>query len=443
VKYFHLNMKLNQLQIKKGSVMMIEAALIGAGGRGMNAYASYALKNPHEIKFVAVAEANEERRRKFSQYHGISNEMQFSSWEELLDKPRLCEALLICTQDTQHFEPTMRALPKGYKILLEKPMSPNPSEALQMATEAERLGSTMMICHGMRYSTYYNTLKGLIDNEAIGKVISIQWNENVGFWHHAHSFVRGNWRNSKESSPMILQKSCHDMDMLQWLVNGECVKVSSFGDLSYFKEENAPEGSTDRCTDGCKVEHDCPYSALKWYLNEKDEWPGNVVTLEPKRELRMKALKEGPYGRCVYRCDNDVVDHQVVNLLFDNDVTVAFTMSAFTNEISRTFKIMGTKGEIRGDHHKNEIEIKHFSGKREKIYPERVQGGHDGADTLIMRDFIKQVQNSEADKVKTSGMVSAKSHLIAFAAEHSRVSGKTVVFKDYVNELNNENSNIF
>jgi predicted dehydrogenase len=248
---------------------MIEAALIGAGARGMNAYASYALKNPHEIKFIAVAEAKDERRKKFSQYHGIDNDMQFSSWEELLDKPKLCDALLICTQDKMHFEPTMKALQKGYKILLEKPMSPNPVEALQMAEEVERLGGMMTVCHGMRYSTYYSALKEIIDKEEIGKITSIQWTENVGFWHQAHSFVRGNWRNSEESSPMILQKSCHDMDMLQWLVNGECVKVSSFGSLSYFNEKNAPEGSTARCTDGCKVEHECSVFSIKVVFKRK------------------------------------------------------------------------------------------------------------------------------------------------------------------------------
>ncbi|MBS4198199.1 Gfo/Idh/MocA family oxidoreductase [Bacillus sp. FJAT-49732] len=413
---------------------MIQAALIGAGARGMHAYASYALKNPQEIKFIAVAEENRERREKFAKDHSIPIEMQFSSWEQLLDNPRLCEALLICTQDRMHYEPTMKAIRQGYKILLEKPMSPIPKESLEMAEEAEKYGSLLSVCHGMRYSTYYRALKRILEEETIGKVTAIQWNENVGVLHHSHSFVRGNWRNSKESSPMILQKSCHDMDMLQWLVNADCVKVSSFGSLSYFKEENAPKGSTARCTDGCQVERDCPFSAIKMYLNEKDEWPANVVTLEPKYEKRLKALQEGPYGRCVYRCDNDVVDHQVVNLLFDNEVTVAFTMSAFTNEISRTFKIMGTKGEIRGNHYINEIEIKYFSGRVEKVYPEKVEGGHDGADTLIMEDFIKQVRSNE-NKSHSSGIVSAKSHLIAFAAEESRVTGKTIDMNEYVTQL--------
>jgi predicted dehydrogenase len=413
---------------------MIKAALIGAGSRGMFAYASYALKNPREIQFIAVAEGNPERREKFAKDHHIPKEMQFSSWEELLAQPKLCEALLICTHDRMHYEPTMKAIEKGYKILLEKPMSPEPVESLEIAQKAEKYGSLISVCHVMRYSTYFRALKEIIDQKKIGDVISIQWNENVGFWHQAHSFVRGNWRNSIESSPMILQKCCHDMDMLQWLVDAECTKVSSFGSLTYFKEENAPKGSSDRCTT-CSVERECTYSALKMYLNEKDEWPSNVVSLEPTYEKRLKGLEEGPYGRCVYRCDNDVVDHQVVNLLFDNEVTVAFTMTAFTNEISRTFKIMGTKGEIRGDGFKNEIEIKYFSGKVERITPEIVEGGHDGSDTLIMEDFIKAVKESDNNST-TSAMISAKSHLIAFASEESRLTGKTIDMKEYISQLN-------
>lgn len=417
---------------------MIKAALIGAGSRGMFAYASYALKNPREIQFIAVAEGNSERRERFAKDHKIPEGMQFTSWEELLDQPKLCEAILICTHDRMHYKPVMKAIEKGYKILLEKPMSPEPVESLEIAQKAEKYGSLITVCHVMRYSTYFRALKEIIDEQKIGKVISIQWNENVGFWHQAHSFVRGNWRNSIESSPMILQKSCHDMDMLQWLVNAECTKVSSFGSLTYFKEENAPEGSSDRCTT-CNVERDCIYSSLKMYLNEKTDWPSNVVSLEPTYEKRLKGLEEGPYGRCVYRCDNDVVDHQVVNLLFDNEVTVAFTMTAFTNEISRTFKIMGTKGEIRGDALKNEIEIKYFTGKVERINPEKVEGGHDGSDTLIMEDFIRQVKDSDNNST-TSAMISAKSHLIAFAAEESRHTGKTIDMKEYMDRLNEKKS---
>jgi predicted dehydrogenase len=292
----------------------------------------------------------------------------------------------------------------------------------------------------MRYAPFYQSLKDVIDRKVIGDIVSIQWNENVGYFHQAHSFVRGNWRNSKESSPMILQKSCHDMDMLAWLIGTECKSVSSYGSLTYFKEENAPEGSTHRCLDGCKVEKECPYSAAKWYLHDRDVWPANVVSASPSIESRLKAIQEGPYGRCVYRCDNDVVDHQVVNLLFDGDVTVSFTMTAFTKETYRNFKIMGTKGEITGHDADNELIIKHFAGKKEVIYPPTVDGGHMGADTSIMQDFINRVRTKDKGTL-TSARVSSQSHLIAFAAEESRLSGATIDIKKYIEQLEKTKEN--
>jgi predicted dehydrogenase len=418
----------------------MKAALIGAGSRGFYAYGSYALQYPHEIEFIAVAEPDKEKREKFAEAHGIPENMRFEDWPDLLDQERVCEALLICSPDRDHYKPVMRAIEKGYSILLEKPMSPSPIETLAIAEAAEKHDTLLSVCHVMRYAPFYQSLKDVIDRKVIGDIISIQWNENVGYFHQAHSFVRGNWRNSKESSPMILQKSCHDMDMLAWLIGTECKSVSSYGSLTYFKEENAPEGSTHRCLDGCKVEKECPYSAAKWYLHDRDVWPANVVSASPSIESRLKAIQEGPYGRCVYRCDNDVVDHQVVNLLFDGDVTVSFTMTAFTKETYRNFKIMGTKGEITGHDADNELIIKHFAGKKEVIYPPTVDGGHMGADTSIMQDFINRVRTKDKGTL-TSARVSSQSHLIAFAAEESRLSGATIDIKKYIEQLEKTKEN--
>ena len=412
----------------------MKAALIGAGSRGFYAYGSYALQYPHEIQFVAVAEPNKEKREKFAEAHHIPENMRFEDWTELLEKEQLCEALLICSPDRDHYKPVMKAIEKGYSILLEKPMSPVPLETLEIAQAAEKHNTILTVCHVMRYAPFYQALKEIVDRKVIGEIVSIQWNENVGYYHHAHSFVRGNWRNSSESSPMILQKSCHDMDMLAWLIGTECKSVSSYGSLTHFKKENAPEGSTYRCLDGCKVEKECPYSAAKWYLNDRDVWPANTISSNASLESRLKAIQEGPYGRCVYHCDNDVVDHQVVNLLFENDVTVAFTMTAVTNEIFRDFKIMGTKGEISGNDVKNKIEISYFSGQKELINPATVSGGHMGADTSIMVDFIRSVNEKNRSSL-TSASVSAQSHMIAYAAEESRVSGAMVSLKDYVRNL--------
>ncbi|MFC7786822.1 Gfo/Idh/MocA family protein [Rossellomorea sp. GCM10028870] len=418
----------------------MKAALIGAGSRGFYAYGSYALQYPHEIEFIAVAEPDQEKREKFAEAHGIPENMRFEDWPDLLDQDRLCEALLICSPDRDHYKPAMRAIEKGYSILLEKPMSPSPLETLEIAEAAEKHDTLLSVCHVMRYAPFYQSLKDVIDRKVIGDIVSIQWNENVGYFHQAHSFVRGNWRNSKESSPMILQKSCHDMDMLAWLIGTDCRSVSSYGSLSYFKEENAPEGSTHRCLDGCKVEKECPYSAAKWYLHDRDVWPANVVSSNPSIESRLKAIQEGPYGRCVYRCDNNVVDHQVVNLLFDGDVTVSFTMTAFTKETYRHFKIMGTNGEISGHDADNEIIIKHFAGKKEVIHPPTVDGGHMGADTSIMQDFINRVRTKDKGTL-TSARTSSQSHLIAFAAEESRLKGATIELKKFQDELEKAKEN--
>ncbi|MCC2684298.1 MAG: oxidoreductase family protein [Paenibacillaceae bacterium] len=414
---------------------MIKAAVIGAGNRGF-AYGAYALKYPQDIQIVAVASRGEERRKRFAELHGIPENLQFASWEELLAQPRLCEALLICTMDRDHYGPAMQALKKGYHLLLEKPMAADPLETMQIAEEAERQGRIVSVCHGGRYSHFNRELKRIVDSKAIGSVMTIQWTENVGADHYVTSFVRGNWRNSDESSSMILQKSCHDMDMLQWLIGAKCMEVSSYGKLTYFTEENAPQGSTDRCTDGCAVEQDCPFSAIRIYYHSKQGGWYDAVSADPTLAARIEAIRTGPYGRCVYRCDNNVVDHQVVNMLFDNDVTVSFTMSAFTSKETRTFKVMGTLGEIRGNRYTNEMEINYFNGKREVIRPEPaiLGGGHGGSDFQLMKDFVAQVRTGDL-KGMTSASESIQGHMIAFAAEHSRLTGSNVKMEEFMQSL--------
>ncbi|CAN7724461.1 Gfo/Idh/MocA family protein [Paenibacillus sp. LjRoot56] len=419
----------------------ITAVLIGAGQRGAGAYAPYALEHPDDIQFVAVAEADAERRDRFQQTHHIAGECSFASWEELLAGPKLADAVLICTQDNMHFVPTIQALEKGYHVLLEKPMSPDPAECLIMADYAESCNRVFSICHVLRYTDFFATLKGIISDGRIGKLVSIQHTENVEHRHQAHSFVRGNWRDATKSSPMILAKSCHDMDVLQWLVDAECTKVSSFGSLTHFRQNNAPEGAPTRCLDGCPVQETCPYYAPKMYI-ERDDWVGTVlrqvISNDTSDEGVLQALQDGPYGRCVYHCDNNVVDHQVVNLEFANEVTVAFTMSAFTFEGGRSLKIMGTLGQIRGDMEKNEIEVTSFiTREKEIIRLDTNLAGHGGGDVGIMRDFVRLVRSDGKEKSLTGAQVSAQSHLLAFAAEKSRLESRVIIMTDYKSELKN------
>ncbi|OAB28365.1 oxidoreductase [Paenibacillus macquariensis subsp. defensor] len=415
----------------------ITVALIGAGLRGVN-YLQYALQHPHEIKVVAVAEPNRERRENFKERHGLSDEMCFYDWDDLFAQPQLADAALICTQDKQHFEPVMKALKAGYHVLLEKPMSTDPKECVEMGELAAQYNRIFSICHVLRYTDFFSTIKRLLDSNVIGKLMSIQHNENVGHWHQAHSYVRGNWRRKDESSPMILSKSSHDMDILYWLTGSSCTRVSSFGSLSHFTSAQAPDGAPLRCLEGCPVADECLYYAPKQYLTENTDWPTSAISNDSSYESRLKALQEGPYGRCVYHCDNDVVDHQVVNLEFENGVMAGFAMNAFTKDISRTIKLMGTTGEIRGAMEKNEIEILHFgSGKVERITFEEVDGlaGHGGGDMGLMKDFVKLVSEGSSGQGLTTASTSVQSHLMAFAVEKSREEHRVIELKEFEESL--------
>lgn len=421
----------------------ITAVLLGAGQRGAGAYAPYALKYPEEIEFVAVAEPIKERREEFCKEHNIEDKYAFESWEQLLEQTKLADAILICTQDRMHYDPTIKSLEKGYHVLLEKPMSNDPKECVMMGEYAKKYNRVFSICHVLRYTPFFRTIKEIIERGTIGKLMSIQHIENVAYWHQAHSFVRGNWRNSNETSPMILAKSCHDMDIISWMVGSKCKNVSSFGSLGHFKEENAPEGATKRCLDGCKVKDICPYYAPKIYIDWTENWQADVlrkvVSNDTSTEAIMKALKEGPYGRCVYYCDNDVVDHQVVNLEFENGETVAFTMCAFTYEGGRSIKVMGSIGQIRADMEKNIIEVTSFlNGEKEEIKINVEVDGHGGGDTGIMRDFIELVRNDGKIEGVTSAAISVQSHMIALAAEKSRVENSIIDLQNYMDGYKEE-----
>ena len=413
---------------------MIKAILIGAGQRGMEVYAAYALKHPHRFRIVAVAEPDAERRAAMAQRHGIPADRCFAEWRPLLALGKIADCALVCTQDRHHVEPAEAALQLGYHVLCEKPMNPDAGQCIRLAEAAQASGKTLTICHVLRYSPFFTKLKAVLDEGRIGEIVSVQHIECVGYWHQAHSFVRGNWRNSQLSSPMILQKSCHDMDILYWLLGKRCRSVSSYGSLMHFRPENAPEGSTDRCYDGCPHTKTCPYFCGKIYEDD-EEWYSDtirkVVALESTPEAVAEALRTGPYGRCVYHCDNDVVDHQVVNLLFEGGATVSFTMCAFTYEGSRVMNIMGTRGQILADMEKNKITVLDFrTGNREEITIKTTIGGHSGSDDALMDGFLRTVERDGAFQL-TSAEDSLESHLMALAAEESRLTGKTVDLREF------------
>lgn len=413
----------------------LKIGLIGAGQRGKDIYGEYGLNNKEDLEFISVVEPNDIKREEFRKNHNIKEEFTFKNWNEFFALEKFCDAVIIATPDDMHYEPTLMALEKGYHILLEKPMSNNPKEVIELGKIAKTKNTVFMICHVLRYTPFYSKLKELLDNKKIGDLITIQHNENIGYLHFAHSFVRGNWRNEKLSSPLILQKSCHDMDILLWLVSKDCKKISSFGHLNHFKKEKKPIDAGFRCID-CNIEMDCEYSAKKIYYNRVGHWPTTVITEIQTNEAVKKAVKDGPYGRCVYECDNDVVDNQSTILEFEDGITVDFKLSAFTNKTFRNIKIMGTKGEIKGSDIENTIEVQIFgSEEKEIIKPRVLEGGHGGGDTGIMLDFINSIKQNN-NKSLTSAINSVQSHVMAFAAEESRKKNKVVNIDDFYNEFN-------
>lgn len=413
---------------------MVTAVLIGAGQRGMDVYGDYALRNPRDLAFVAVAEPNPDRRKKMQALHGIPDHMAFENWEDLLSRDKLADCCLVCTMDRYHVEPTKAALSKGYHVLCEKPMSSDPKACIEMGAYAEKYGKTLTVTHVLRYAPFFTKLKSLLDQKVIGELVNIQHMEGVGYWHQAHSYVRGNWADTTKATPMILQKSCHDMDLLRWLIDKPCQKVSSFGSLTHFKAENAPEGSALRCQD-CQVRQDCPFDCRKIYLESRGKSYSDtirkVVALENTDEAVAKALETGPYGRCVYHCGNNAVDHQVVAMEFDGGVTATFTMCAFTHECNRTMNLMGTRGQILCDLERNTMEVWDFaSGRREAITVDTNASGHNGSDDAFVEGFIRTVETDGAYSL-TSAAVSVESHLMALAAEESRLTGKTVALSEF------------
>ncbi|WP_084960678.1 Gfo/Idh/MocA family protein [Thermoactinospora rubra] len=397
---------------------MVTLAVVGAGSRGTS-YTRHAV-GTGQARVVAVADPLAGRRARFA------GAAQYADWRELAALPRQADAVIIATQDAQHAEPAVRFAELGYDILLEKPMAVTEADCRAIVEAAERHGVIFAVCYVLRYTPYTRKLRELLPR--IGEVVSVQHLEPVGWWHHAHSYVRGNWRRADESTFMLLAKSGHDLDWLVHVTGRRVRRVSSFGGLHHFRRENRPAGAADRCLD-CAAEPGCPYSARRIYLPlaGQDRWPLSVVTDDVSEQGVLEALRTGPYGRCVYACDNDVVDHQVVNLEFEGGLTASFTMTAFTPAAHRQTRIFGTHGSIEGDGER--LTLTDFRTGRAETVDTRPQGdataagGHGGGDEGLVDAFLAAVRTRDASHVLSSPRESLHSHTVAWAAERSRLDG--------------------
>jgi predicted dehydrogenase len=412
----------------------VEIIIVGAGDRG-NVYAEFALAHPDKARIVGIAEPREHYRRKMTREHNINPEMVFDDWKDIVTKNRFADAAVVATPDALHVEPTVALANKGYHILLEKPMAPDEEGCRKITKVVMENNVILSVGHVLRYTKYTQKLKELLDSGVIGDIVNLQRLEPVGYWHQAHSFVRGNWRREDESSFMLLAKSCHDIDWISYIMGKRCKTVSSFGSLLHFRPESKPNNAGKRCTE-CDYEPECPYSALKIYLGFLEKgttgWPVNVITPDITQEGVEQVLKEGPYGRCVYDCDNDVVDHQVLNMEFEGNSTATFTMIAFTKARPRETRIFGTHGEIYGDG--SRIQIYDFLTEQTSEYDTSadttVLTDHGGGDYWLMHTFVDAVANKNPELVLSGPTETLESHLMTFAAERSRKEKRTISMDD-------------
>jgi len=409
----------------------VKLLIVGAGDRG-NEYAKYAVLHPEQVKIVGVAEPRDFYRQRMVETHQVPAANVFTDWQEAAERDRFADGVIIATRDTLHEEPAIAFAEKGYHILLEKPMAPTPEACQRIVEAATAQDIIFAVCHVMRYTNYTRKLKDLIDSGLIGDVINIQHLEPVGYWHFAHSFVRGNWRKESESAPILLTKSVHDLDWLSYMMGDKCVQVSSFGSRRHFRSESKPRNAANRCLD-CEHEPQCPYSAKKIYPERVEQgltdWLSNVLTPDLSPEGINEALRSGPYGRCVYECDNDVVDHQVVNMNFEGGQTITFTMTAFSEWEDRRTKFFGSLGQLVGDG--AEIEHYDFLTDRKQIYEtspveQASMGYHGGGDYNLIASFVSAVAANNPSLILSGPEESLATHRIVFAAEASRLQDRIV-----------------
>jgi predicted dehydrogenase len=412
----------------------VTVAILGLGNRG-NVYARYSKKFPHAMKIVAIADINEARLKSLGDEYDVPKEMRFKSVDEFFAVPKMCDAVIIATPDNLHYEPAMKALQAGYHMLLEKPMCQTEKECRDVLEMTRKTGRIVALCHVLRYAPYFVALRSAIKSGMIGELVSVQHLEPIQYAHMAHSFVRGNWRNSKETTPIILAKSCHDLDILRYLIDKSCDTIVADGSIYLFRPQMALEGTPKRCTDGCPHEKDCPYSAIDIYYR-KHHYLKHVVDVwrEATDPEIMEALKNGPYGRCVYHCDNDQPDHYVANMVFEDGITASFSMEAFTPYGGRRTRVMGTRGFIDGDG--KQFTVTEFGTLKTYVWnrkieeiPEYKDSGHGGGDHALVRDFLEAVAWNDIKRLTSTVDASVESHVMAFDAEKSRKTGKKVKVK--------------
>ena len=417
----------------------VTLSIIGCGNRS-SIYAKLASENPSKYKLVAAADLNIRRAEKIRDFSNNPDFKVFDSADALFNEGKISDIMIIGTQDQFHYEPCKKALELGYDVLLEKPISPSIQEIVDLQSIAEKLGRKLQVCYVLRYTPFYKKVKAIIESGILGDIVSINANEGVLPWHQAHSFVRGKWCRVEDSTPMIVAKCCHDTDIIQWLLGKKCESVSSYGALTYFVEKNAPEGAPKRCTDGCPHADNCEYNALRYASDMREPWLELVYDNfeDATSEEIIEWLKTSDYSKCVYRCDNNVVDHQIVAMEFEGKVTANLTMTAF--ETGRHIEVFGSKGVLKGGQYLKrktgcDVIVDLWNGETiSYTVSEKTEGDHHmGGDEGLMGAFYDEMVG-EGNPVSSY----IQSHVMAYAAEESRISNQKIELDEFVKSIINK-----
>ena len=410
-------------------------AIIGVGARGGDTYGPLIYAKKDKFKIVALCDLKKDRLDRFGEEFKVPENARFQCEDEFFKEKR-ADLLLVATQDQDHVGHCLKGFALGYDIMTEKPLTDKKEECEALLAAQKKSGRKALVCHVLRYAPAFIKVRELLDKGVIGRLVAIDALERVGSWHQAHSYVRGNWRTTKHAAPMILAKCCHDLDLLQYYAKSKCTSVSSVGECTFFNAQNMPAGGAKRCVD-CAVEKDCPYSAKHIYLtlwkkkgSPEDLWPFNVIAPAPLTEEKlMKAVQEGPYGRCVFACDNDVVDHQQTMITFENGVKATLTMTGFTYGGGRRISFYGTMGEMILDEKEGKIFIGRYELDPEYIdISELAEKGyaHGGGDNGLINSLYDMLCGNAAEV--TSFEASVESHLIGICAEESREKGGELIY---------------
>jgi predicted dehydrogenase len=407
----------------------LRIAVIGAGVRG-TALSRKISSSEFSARIVAVAEPDDEKRRSFAQEFNLPNSAIFNSWESLTASLNDCDAAIVATLDNQHTLPVIECINRGWHVLVEKPLADSIKDCILINKARIEKKRVVAVCHTLRFMAVFLKVKELLESGTIGQLVHIDHMEGIGNFRFVHNYVRGRWAREKNNAFLLLHKCSHDIDYLNWLINEPCLKVSSFGSLKYFTGANAPSGSTYRCTDNCKVEATCPYSALQIYVEGLlEKWPANDISRIHTREAHMEAIQSGPYGICAWHSNNDVVDHQVVMMEFKGGSTATCTMTGYSATNGRRTRLQGTLGEILYDEVLGSISVKKFSEKEEENIRIPEQNSYHPEDQDILNNWISAILFSTPVVVDPSEAL--RTLTVVFASEISRIENKIVEIPDF------------